>query len=224
MQTDFYKLFFNFYSDESSSNFQCCNTCARHASERVQHQVARGGRRSDASLNQRHRFLRRVFSELLLITSRCRELPDSLHLLAAVLILHVAVVEDVVRAVALFGFRCPIYEFCRVRECAATEVGRWIGFLPYDVVEHSKSGLDQRHPCNGMKMKRPANPHRSGRFEDPKTLRHPFLSEFEVLFPTSALVPIALVNAHHLPCVTCDTATRKKIRRVGPNTVKMFVR
>ena len=86
-----------------------------------------------------------MLAELLLLASCCGESPDGLHLLAAVLALHVFVVEGVLVAASLWRFACPEYDFGGVGESTSAQVRGRVWFLPDYVVQETEPVPEQSH-------------------------------------------------------------------------------
>lgn len=80
-----------------------------------------------------------VLAELLLFLSCSGESPYGLHLLAAVFLPHLVVVEGVLMATALRGFACPEDYFGGVGECPAAQVRGRVGLFPDYVVEQTEA-------------------------------------------------------------------------------------
>ena len=79
-----------------------------------------------------------MFAEEFLVRLGCGEGPDILHLLVAVGPLHVGVVEAVTALLVLGG---PEDGLGRMSEVAAGEIGRRVGLLPRDLVQHLHAEL-----------------------------------------------------------------------------------
>lgn len=119
----------------------------------------------------------RVLTEsLLLILGRC-QCPHIFHLFAAIGLLHVGVVKGVF---ALRVFGGPKNRFGRVREIAAGQIGRGVGFLPRDLIEqlHAKLLHGVAHGENDVV--RAANPNGAVGLEKLLAATEPFSVEIMV--------------------------------------------
>src|SRR5262249_60942243 len=101
------------------------------ANEFKQADVAFLGRGEQDALEQRDGLLRRMLAEALFPRFGRLDLPDGLHLFAAINLLHRFVVKGVAR---LFVARGPDDGFRGVREIAARKIRRWIWLHPPNVV------------------------------------------------------------------------------------------
>src|SRR5207247_1323845 len=110
------------------------------AGERVEHQVAGAGAGADDALQERQRLfgavqLLAVAALLARVAAADRELPDAAHLLAAVLLLQLVVVEGVAARI-LLALGGPDQLLVRVAEAHAAEVRSRVELLPDHAVEH----------------------------------------------------------------------------------------
>ncbi len=145
------------------------------------------------------------------------EFPDRLHLLVAVVAFHARVVEKV------FGFRGfarPEQGFVRVSEVATGEMRRRVGFVPGDVVEDFEAEGLQRESAAKNVVARARNPERAVGFEEAVTLPQPLQVEGVDLLEGRGFVPVAFIDAHHLPVLTRHAAVGEEIRRVGEDEVE----
>ena len=116
----------------------------------------------------------------LLRPSRRAELPDGLHLLAAILGAHVIVIEDIPISAPLLRFARPEKDLGGVGECASAQVGWWIRLFPDNVIQNAKAILSQRHPDARVNVQRTRDPDRARRSEDSKCLCCPGQMELVV--------------------------------------------
>ena len=112
--------------------------------------------------------------------ARRAELPDCLHLLAAVFGAHFVVVEGVAMAAALPRLARPQDDFSRVREGSTAQIGRGIRLFPNDVIQQPEAVLSQRHPDARINMQRARDPDRARWSEDSKCLCCPGQMELVV--------------------------------------------
>lgn len=149
------------------------------------------------------------------------ERPNVLHLLVAVDALHVGVIEAVAALLVLSG---PENRLGGVREVAAGEVGRGIGLLPRDLVEHFHAELLHGVTDGEDDVVRAADPHCAVGLEQGLAALEPFGVEFVVEFGAAGFVPRALVHLHHLAGMAGDAAVGEKVGRIGENHVEHAVR
>src|SRR5215213_10207498 len=168
-------------------------------------------------VEQRLGLLRRVLAVALLARGGRLNVPERLHLLVAVLALHLFVVEGVAR---LRGAPRPENRLGRVREVAAREVGRRVDLVPRDVVQNLVAESLQREADAVDVVRRARDPDCAVRLEQALALFQPHAVEFVYLFKRRGLVPGALVDADHLARLAGDAVVREKVGRVRENHVE----
>ena len=112
--------------------------------------VARIGACADATVHEGHRFLSRMTAELLLTAPWRSEPPDSLHLLATVLMPHLVVVELISLPTSPRSFTCPEDYFRRVRESPAAQVWGRVRLFPDYVIQKAETVPQQGHADAGV--------------------------------------------------------------------------
>ena len=160
---------------------------------------------SQASLYQRNRFLRRVFTKAFFrIGPRRWESPNCMHLLSAGCLPHRAVIKRVLVTTTLRRLAGPQQQFRGRRVNVGTpEVGRRIRLLPRDVVEEAEAVVGAR-PCQclGKHAAYPI-PRWACRLAG-GTRWHsrldPIHVELMVQLETLTTVPFTLVHADHPSC------------------------
>ena len=164
-----------------------------------------------------------MLAEALFVAPRRRESPDGLHLLAAVLLAHLVVIESVLVAAALRRLARPQDDFGRVSKRPPSQIRRRVGLLPDYVVEQPKAVRLERHAHAGIDVERPRHPYRAVRLQHAAALRRPAQVEIVIGFQPSAAVPLALVHAHHAPGDAGNPIVREKIGRIRPHAIDALV-
>jgi len=193
--------------------------------EWVQDEVAFIRRGEENAFEERDGLLRWMLAEFFLPRLGRRNGPHGFHLLAAVDLLHVRVIEFVAR---LGIFRGPDDGLGCVREVAAGKIGRGIGLHPGNIIKQLESELLHGEADGMNHVARAAYPDGAVRFQHALAGGEPLAIELmnlvipdpnRVKIGAGQFVPIALVDAHHAAGVARDAVVREKIRRVGENQV-----
>ena len=211
-------------SDEPASDGERRYARASRSRERVQNQVAWIGACPQAAVYQLYRLLRRMLAKPLLRLAGRGHSPDRLHLLAAVLASHLIVIERVLVTAALRRLARPQHDLRRVGERPAPQIRRRIRLLPDNIVQQPKAVLQQRHAHAGIYVERPRHPDSPRRLQYAVAFGDPLHVELVVQFQPPALVPVALVHAHHASRHAGYPAVGQQIRRIGPHAIHALVR
>lgn len=147
--------------------------------------------------------------------------PHVGHLLAIVELLHEVVVE-VVRHLLLLPR--PDHELGAVGEVTAGDVGWRIGLRPGDDVEDFEAQLRELVGYREDVVVGARNPDGAVLLEVVTATGNPLLVEVVDVLGRTSLVPVALVDAHHLSALHGDAAVGEEVRGIGEDHVELEVK
>ena len=207
----------NLQAEVSPTKKVCSYASGATAAERVENPRSLPCACLNKSCQYRQRFLSGMLSARLLPDAYCWQSPDIRHLLIAIEFLHQLIVKEMRHFLLLPR---PDYELCGVGEISARDIWRRVCLRPCHHVQNLKAQFQKLllHAEDIMMSTR--NPYCSILFHMVADSRQPSVVEGIHILCSRRLIPLALINTHHLPTLVANATAREEVRRVGKHHVK----